>query len=35
MTESAPSANGERKAAHERMSRGTLARWTYFAASHP
>ena len=35
MTEFAPSANGERKAAHERMSTGTLARWTYFAASHP
>ncbi len=35
MTEFAPSANGERKAAHERMSTGALARWTYFAASHP
>jgi RND superfamily putative drug exporter len=35
MTEHELSTNGERRAAHERMSTGTLARWTYFAASHP
>jgi len=27
--------NNDRRSAHERMSTGTLARWTYFVASHP
>src|SRR4026208_1112938 len=27
--------NGDRRAAHERLSTGTLARWTYFVATHP
>jgi len=35
MTEHELPANGDRKAAHERLSTGTLARWTYFVATHP